>query len=213
MIKNTKKDAEMAPDLAGTRKIVAQRISRAFIDIRLQMQQAGIALLPRTSSRGHIVLTAAAALFGALFLSSLITARNAYPATQTRDTTVKITANVQERTSMQVLNQIPALVITNTDVMRGYVDVGRGTRINVRNNNTVGYLLVFEVLDESAPVFRSLEVLVDGKAVQLPLSGGWIPQPYIRGGGVLDISYRFVLSKEAKSGTYTWPVIVSVQSM
>ena len=157
-------------------------------------------------------LTAATALLAALFAAGFIEAQNAYSDSQTLGTTINITAGVLKHTSMQVLHQIPELVITNADHMRGYVEVGLGTRIRVRNNNSAGYLLVFDDQDEAMPVFRSAQVLVGGKAVQVPLRGGWIPQAYVRGGSILDISYRFCLSKEAKPGTYKWPFIVLVQS-
>jgi len=158
-------------------------------------------------------LIAAAALIAALFATGFIFAREGYSGTETLGAKINITASVLKHASMEVLNQIPELVITPADIMRGYVEVGRGTRIKVRNNHRAGYLVVFENPDEQSPFFRSVQVLVGGKSVQVPLNGGWIHQPDIRGGSILDISYRFVLSKEAKSGAYKWPLIVSVRSM
>jgi hypothetical protein len=110
---------------------------------------------------------------------------------------------------MQVLNQARELVVTNTDITRGYVEVPAATRINVKSNNPAGYLLAFEAVSGPLPMFESMQVIVGGKEVQLSRAGGWVPQPYVRGGITQDVTYRFALSKNVQPGTYHWPLMIS----
>ena len=88
---------------------------------------------------------------------------------------VMINARVLDRTRMQLLNQVRELVITHADVTRGYVKVTAASRINVKSNNPAGYLLAFDVMSGSSTIFDSLNVIVDGREVQLSPGGGWIP--------------------------------------
>jgi hypothetical protein len=110
---------------------------------------------------------------------------------------------------MQLLAQAHELVVTNADIARGYVEVPSATRISVKTNNQAGYLLAFEAFS-ALPLFESIDVIVGGVNVQLSPAGGWVPQPYVRGGVTQEVTYRFALSKNAQPGTYTWPLSISV---
>lgn len=123
---------------------------------------------------------------------------------------VVITATVREHTSTQLLNQAQELVITNVDIRRGYVEISAASRINVKTNNHAGCILAFQVMGGARPLIDSVSVNIGGREVQLSSDGGWVPQPFVRGGATQDISYRFVLSKEAQPGTYNWPLTISV---
>jgi hypothetical protein len=151
-----------------------------------------------------------AALVAALSLSNLFGADDAHAASEGTSAKITISATVREHTSMQVLAQAQELVITNADIERGFVEVPSATRINVRNNNPAGYLLSFEVMGSPSPLFDTVNVLVGGREVQLsPSGGGWVPQPYVRGGSTQDVTYRFALSKNVQPGTYNWPLMIS----
>lgn len=132
------------------------------------------------------------------------------PATLT-NTTVNLHATVVERTSLKIQHQIPHLVITRKDVQQGYADVPEGTMFEVKSNNPLGYLLYFESLEgPTYNYFNAINVIADGKEVQLSPSGGYILKPYVRDGVRMKVSYRFLLSQNAKPGTYSWPLVVSV---
>ena len=150
-----------------------------------------------------------AALVAALSLSSLFSADESHAASGGTSAKITISATVREHTSMQVLNQARELVVTNTDITRGYVEVPAATRINVKSNNPAGYLLAFEAVSGPLPMFESMQVIVGGKEVQLSPAGGWVPQPYVRGGITQDVTYRFALSKNVQPGTYHWPLMIS----
>ncbi len=160
----------------------------------------------------HKLVTAA--LVAALSLASLAgVVPEAHAGGPGLTATIGITATVREYMNMQVLTQSPELVVTNADIRRGYVEVPFASRIRVKTNNASGYLLGFEIMSGPAPLFDSVNVTAGGKEFQLASSGGWIPQPYVRGGETLDISYRFMLSQGAQPGTYHWPLVLSVNSL
>jgi hypothetical protein len=151
-----------------------------------------------------------AALVAALSLSNLFVANEAHAASGGTSAQVTITATVREHTSMQVLAQAQELVVTNADIARGYVEVPAATRIRVKSNNPAGYLLTFEGMVGPGLLFDAINVLVGGREVQLsPNGGGWVPQPYVRGGITQDVTYRFTLSKNARPGTYGWPLMIT----
>jgi len=156
-----------------------------------------------------------AALVAALSLANVVGAQKAYGGSSSgraMSANIGIHAQVLEHTSMNVLSQIQELVVTNSDILRGYVDARAASRVQVKSNNPQGYFLVFEVMTGPETVFHSVNVLVGGREVQLSPTGGWVHQPFIRGGATTDLSYRFVLAKNAKPGTYTWPLMLSALS-
>jgi hypothetical protein len=153
----------------------------------------------------------------ALFLTNIFGVRVTYGGSvSSHQTSAKITVNatVLERTTMTVLKQIPEIVVTAADVMRGYVDIYAATRINVRSNNPAGYLLAFEDFSGPSSIFNSVNVRVGAKEVQFSQNRGWVPEPYVRGGAVtLDVSYHFLLTKDAQPGTYRWPLMITILSV
>lgn len=127
--------------------------------------------------------------------------------------TINVTAKVLERTSMKIINQAQGFVITATDIMRGYVAIPVASRVNVISNNPHGYFLMFEVMGSPNNIISSISVDVGGREVRLSPNGGLIHQPFIRAGVTTDLSYRFELYRDAKPGTYRWPLMVSIQRM
>lgn len=125
-------------------------------------------------------------------------------------TKITVTATVQARAIMKVIRRPAELVVTNADVLRGYVEAPVATRFEVKNNSPAGYLLTFDGL--SVP-FKEVHVHGLGRDVQISFGGGWIPQPYARGTFMMELSYRFILSENARPGTYAWPVSISVSPM
>jgi hypothetical protein len=149
----------------------------------------------------------------ALFITSVSSVQGVHggsPSNSPRSVKIFVSANVRERTTMRVLNQVQDIVVSHGDIMRGYVEMNAATRIQVISNNPAGYLLVFEVMGVPNSIFNLATLHLGNREVQLPQGGGWVRQPYVRGGAVLDISYRFSLLKDTKPGTYSWPLIISV---
>ena len=62
-------------------------------------------------------------------------------------------------------------------------------------------------------MFDQVHVKGLGTEIQIGPRGGWVPQPYARDTVTMDLSYRFVLSKDIQPGTYDWPLSLSAQSI
>ena len=152
-----------------------------------------------------------AALISALSMSNMLVGQEAHGANVSLSSKIQISARVLPSTTITVLSQVPELVVKAADIKREYIEVPAATRIRVKSNNPAGYLLAFEPTGAIDSVFSSVSVLIAGREVQLSPNGtGWIPQPYIQGGVIQDITYRFALSKNAQPGTYNWPFMISV---
>lgn len=121
-----------------------------------------------------------------------------------------VSATVLKRATLQVLAQPAAVVITEADIRRGYVDVPNSADFAIRNNSPQGYMLDFASEGE---FFRGIQVRGLGHDVQMGPNGGMVAQP---GAGwraarmMVALRFRFVLSESAQAGTYPWPVRVSV---
>ena len=151
----------------------------------------------------------------ALFLANTFGVRVVYGGSGSGHQTsakIMITATVLERTSMTVLKQIPEIIITPVDITRGYVDIVTATRIMVRSNDPAGYLLAFEDLSGQSSIFNSITVRVGGKDIQVSQNRGLVYQPYVRGNVTLDVSYHFLLTKDAQPGAYRWPLTIAILS-
>jgi len=210
--------------LVATEQITRQQLEDVLTHQKLSKKKIGELLIEAGHVQPHQIdyglklqqKLVTAALIAALSMATLAGGREAFAGSSTGPSTsakISMTATVLEHTRMQILHQAQEFVITPADIMRGFVEVPAASRVAVKSNNPAGYLLAFEVMSGPDAVFNSVNVLVGGRDVQIPAGGGWIPQPYIRGGVTMDVSYRFALAKGAQPGTYNWPLMVSVQSM
>jgi hypothetical protein len=115
---------------------------------------------------------------------------------------------VQTHTALKVVFQTRELTITQTDILRGYVEIPIASHIEIKNENLGGYLVVFQ--GPNGP-FKEIFVKGLGEEVQISSGGGWIAQPYNgRDPVMIKLGYRFILSENAKPGTYAWPLTISV---
>jgi hypothetical protein len=151
-----------------------------------------------------------AALVAALSLSSISDVYAPGPAFTPSSSRVTVTATVLSHATLKIIHQTPALVVTNADIMRGYVEVRAASRIVVKSNSMAGYLLVFKGLGMP---FK--EVYVQGleNEVQISSENGLITRPYTQGKIMMELSYRFILSEDARPGTYAWPLLISAQPL
>jgi hypothetical protein len=149
-----------------------------------------------------------AALVAALFLALFLGAQETNAAIRTAKLTV--TAYVIPYVQLKLLSQVSEIAITKADIQRGYLDVPSGSRLELKTNSHLGYLLTF---DSSLWLFKEVQVqglinpvvLISGHAV--------VHQPSAKGTWTMDLSYRFILSEETKPGSYPWPLSLSVLPM
>ena len=126
---------------------------------------------------------------------------------------VRVTATVPSRATLRVLQQAKTLVVTPEDVARGYVDAPAASRIEVRNNNRGGCLLVCEGTAGPDAPFGRISVRGFERDVEIGPGGGFVPHPYAPAPVTAELSYRFSLDRDARPGTYPWPLQVSVRPM
>ena len=125
--------------------------------------------------------------------------------------TVMMTARVQVqgRTLLNVESKPPNLVVTEDDLVRGYVEVRTVSRIRVRSNDPNGYLLAFNVM---AGAFTAIEVTGLGPVARINANGGWLIRPFAGTEPVIsELTYRFLLAPDVEPGTYAWPVSLSAR--
>lgn len=210
--------------LVSTEQITRQQLDEVLARQKKSKKKIGELLIEAGHAQPHQIdyglklqqKLVTAALIAALSMATVVGVQKSFAGSSagfSSSTKISMSATVLERTRMQILHQAQELVITNADIMRGFVEVPAASRVMVKSNNPAGYLLAFEVMSGPDAVFNSVNVVVGGRDVQLSTNGGWIPQPYIRGGVTMDLSYRFALAKGVQPGTYSWPLMVSVQSM
>ncbi len=126
---------------------------------------------------------------------------------------IQVTATVKSRATMRVLHQERMLVVTPEDVARGYVDAPAASRIEVRNNSRGGCLLVFERITAPDASFGNVSVRGFDREVEIGPGGGFVPRPYAPAPVTAELSYRFSLDRDARPGTYPWPLQVSVRPL
>ena len=124
------------------------------------------------------------------------------PAAPGAGTQLAITAVVSRFASVSVLGQPAALVLSEADVARGYVDVPQGASLEVRSNSREGFLLEFHNR-LAGELVREIEVsgAVGGRIVLPGAARGVSAQRLV-------VGYRIVLLPAARPGTYPWPVQV-----
>jgi hypothetical protein len=124
---------------------------------------------------------------------------------------INATATVQPVSNMNVLRQTGEIVVTNSDIGRGYVDADNATVIEIKNNSPRGYALTVE---SAGTTFREVHISGPGINAVLTNGAGMIAQPNIGKGTVrLELSYRFMLSDRLRAGTYAWPLTISVNPL
>lgn len=155
-----------------------------------------------------------AALIAALSLAGTMIPMQAHSASPAKTGSAKVivTAHVVPYVKLTILSQLSELTITNTDISRGYVDIPFASRIEVKNNNPAGCLLVFEGVGGPMNFIKGVYVQGGGREVYVE-SAGWMTQPFARIPVSMELSYRFVLSKDALPGTYAWPLTISARSV
>lgn len=120
---------------------------------------------------------------------------------------VTVSAFVQPRAVVTVEAQPATFVISEADVLRGYVDLPSASRIRVKTNSSGGYLLSLEIASECV---TGVVLNGAGDQIQVTGGGGLVPRPYPGPAAVVsELGYRFLLSADARPGYYPWPVALS----
>lgn len=121
----------------------------------------------------------------------------------------RITATVVDTVGIRTLHQTQRLVVTAQDVERRYVDVAAGSRFDLKHTGPC--------LFEFRPVgnlFRAVKVSGLAVAVEFNAEGGTVLQKSSGTAATsVAISYRFQLETGISTGTYPWPLLLTVLPM
>ncbi len=135
------------------------------------------------------------------------------PPAQAADGTaqVGVGATVLKHVSLRVLQLPDTIQITEADIARGYVDVSTPSRLEIRSNSTAGFMLS---IDSQADFARGTEVRGSGDTAALGRFGGVLSVKGGDAGGMhttpVELSFRVLLSNEARPGQHAWPLQISV---
>lgn len=122
---------------------------------------------------------------------------------------VMVSAVIPARASINVIKQVPSIIVTDADVQRGYVEVADATLIELKNNSPHGCLLIFETHDLP---FKEATVNILGREVSIGPGGGMLDHQGL-GTVALPLSFRFALSEEMQPGTYAWPFTLNARTL
>jgi hypothetical protein len=126
-------------------------------------------------------------------------------------TAIPVSVTVISNTKMELSYQSTQLNITNADIARGYIDAPGAFRFSVNSNSRLGYLMDFHPIGY---IFSSVRISGLGDSIQLGADGGTIIQR-----GMLpkktsyELGFRFALNSAVRSGSYPWPLQLSVRSL
>lgn len=123
---------------------------------------------------------------------------------------VAVGATVLRHAGIHVLTAPRTVNISLADIVHGYVDVPVASKLEIRSNSPTGYLLAIE---SQADFARGTEVRGTGGVASLGRFGGVLNIQTV-GQGMqttpVELSFRILLSEEARPGVYPWPIQISV---
>ena len=112
------------------------------------------------------------------------------------------------RSHLAILYQLPSIVLSNPDIKAGYIILKAVTRIAIKSNNKKGCMVVFK--DLKWP-FKEAQAFGFENDIHITSEGASVQQPYKRNIFTVELSYRFILSDNAKEGKYPWPLSIALQ--
>lgn len=114
------------------------------------------------------------------------------------------------RSHIAVLYQSPSITLTRDDVKAGYIILQNVTRIAIKSNNKKGCMVVFKGLKWP---FKEAHAFGFANDVYITPEGSSIHQPYKKNTQHVELSYRFILSDNAKAGKHPWPLSIALQPL
>lgn len=120
--------------------------------------------------------------------------------------TIQVAARVIGRTIITV-QSAPAVVLTDADLARGWIEVAEPSLITVRSNQSAGFRLAFA---PTASWVSRAEATGLSEAVAFGAAGGSVAFAYAgTAPRELQIQWKLYLSPEATAGTYPLPIDVA----
>lgn len=197
--------------------ITRDQLENALTRQRVSKKRLGEVLVEAGYAKPHQVahglklqkMLVTAALTTALSLTSMPALPFRDASAQSASSKMTVSVIVKSSTSVRLLYQSPEMVITNADIHRGYVDANAATRLEIESNSPTGYMLSFESYDGA---FKEIHVSGLGEKVIIGSGSGMVFLSH-KGTHTMELSYRFILSKDAEPGTYMWPLSITVNPL
>jgi hypothetical protein len=127
----------------------------------------------------------------------------------TKTALVRVSAQVIPYVQIKFLSQPSQITLTEEDIERGFMDVSSASRLEVRTNSNLGYMIAFE---GNLSPFSAIQIQGLSNPVQMISNYTSVSQPSVKGTTIYTLSYRFILSPNSQPGTYNWPLTVSIQT-
>lgn len=141
--------------------------------------------------------------------ATLILTLAAFPAVaESESARMTVSATVIAR-AIIAIDSRPEVIVTDSDVRQGYVDVAEPLQLRVRSNSRRGYLLQVAKTNDS---FSAVE-LSFGNSRMVVAQEGWIARPAVSGGETVSAKMRVRLIPGTTAGRHPLPVEVSVQPL
>jgi len=126
-----------------------------------------------------------------------------------RGAMLAVSAFVVPTTKVEVVSALSTLDVTADDVKRGYVEVRDAARLRITSTSREGFRVD---VHPRVPMFRSVEVTLDGMRASIGRDGGALSAPGRRGRNQLArVDYRFELAEGVVPGRYPWPVALQAR--
>ncbi|MCX7770914.1 MAG: hypothetical protein N2202_07515 [Proteobacteria bacterium] len=122
---------------------------------------------------------------------------------------VQITAEVKSFAKLNLIKQIPDLIITETHLSKGYVELNNATSLEIRTN-TKAIFIVFEGFGDG--IIEEVEINGFDEPVKIGPNGGMILIKNLPKSIQYNLSYRLKISQYTRIGTYAWPYSISVST-
>ncbi len=150
-------------------------------------------------------------LLGIITIITLLAALSENVFAGSKSAILQVTTRVLPVAKYSILYQTDNLIITETDIKKGYIDVQKAMVLSIKTNSANGYILLFSV---GSSVANELTVFDGNNAYKFSEAGGEVPMPYQGKNSVIKkLSFRFRLSPDSRPGTYQWPVAVMVTAL
>jgi hypothetical protein len=117
-----------------------------------------------------------------------------------------VSANVVDTVSVRAVHQAQDLVVTPTDVARGYVEAPAASQLEIGSKGP--WLLEFRPVGN---LFKRVKVSgFDGAGEFGPAGGAMLVKPAV---GTQSMNYRFDLAPGTAPGAYRWPLALTLLPM
>jgi hypothetical protein len=119
-------------------------------------------------------------------------------------------SKVPVRSHLAVIYQLPSITLSRADVKAGYIILQNVTRIAIKSNNKKGCMVIFEGLKWP---FKEAHAFGFASDVHITPERASVYQPHKKNTQHVELSYRFILNDNAKTGKYPWPFSIALQPL